>query len=83
MVELKSCSASLVNASALCAIEQEMRGESVSHVNVAQISAELQRERQKNAELMEKISFLEAQIQDRGKEAKLKSFYLYLTFSRL
>ncbi|GMN49885.1 hypothetical protein TIFTF001_019043 [Ficus carica] len=74
MVELKSCSASLVNASALCAIEQEMRGEGVNHVNVAQISAELQRERQKNAELTEKISFLEAQIQDRGKEASSNLF---------
>ena len=51
-----------------------MRGESVNHVNVAQISAELQRERQKNAELMEKISCLEAQIQDRGKEASSNLF---------
>lgn len=80
MVELKSCSASLVNASALCAIEQEMRGESVNHVNVAQISAELQRERQKNAELMEKISFLEAQIQDRGKEASSNLFLCLFNF---
>ncbi|PON43909.1 hypothetical protein PanWU01x14_270360 [Parasponia andersonii] len=65
MVELQSC-ASLVNASALCAIEKEVKGESVNVI--AEISAELQRERQKNAELMEKISFLEAQIQERGKE---------------
>ncbi|KAH7545748.1 hypothetical protein FEM48_Zijuj01G0126700 [Ziziphus jujuba var. spinosa] len=60
MVELQSC-ASLVNASALCAIEQEVKAESVSN-SVAEISAELQRERQKNAELSERISFLESQI---------------------
>lgn len=62
MVEHQSC-AGLVNASALCAIEQEVKGDSVNVI--AEISAELERERQKNAELMEKISVLEAQIQGR------------------
>ncbi|RVW46012.1 hypothetical protein CK203_068564 [Vitis vinifera] len=62
MVELQSC-ATLVNASALCAIEQEVQGDGVNAI--AEISAELQRERQKNAELMERISMLEAQIQER------------------
>lgn len=66
MVELQSC-ASLVNASALCAIEQEVKGEAVSSA-IAEISAELQRERQKNAELMERISILEAQIRHRDTE---------------
>ena len=65
MVELQSC-ASLVNASALCAIEQEVKGENANVI--AEISAELQKERQKNAELMEKIYFLESQIQKRDKE---------------
>ncbi|XVF27868.1 hypothetical protein REPUB_Repub14bG0146300 [Reevesia pubescens] len=69
MVELQSC-ASLVNASAMCVIEQEMKGE--SNVNViAEIAGELQREREKNAELMERISSLEAQIQERDKESIL------------
>uniref|UniRef100_A0A803NZL9 Homer protein n=1 Tax=Cannabis sativa TaxID=3483 RepID=A0A803NZL9_CANSA len=68
MVELQSC-ASLVNTSALCAIEQEVKGESANVI--AQISAELQKERQKNAELMKRISFLEAQIQERTKEYSL------------
>ncbi|EOY28691.1 Homer protein isoform 1 [Theobroma cacao] len=68
MVELQSC-ASLVNASALCAIEQEMKGESVNVI--AEIAAELQREREKNAELMKRISSLEAQIQEREKESLL------------
>lgn len=65
MVELQSC-APLVNASALCVIEEGMRGESVNVI--AEISAELERERQKNAELMERILILEAQIQQRDKE---------------
>ena len=69
MVELQSC-VSLVNASALCAIEQEMKGESTLNV-IAEIAAELQREREKNAELMERISALEAQIQERDKESLL------------
>lgn len=71
MVELQPCSASLVNASsALSAIEkQEVKAESnVNHV-IAEISAELQRERQKNAELLEKISLLEAQIQQRDNQS--------------
>lgn len=63
MVRLQSC-ASLVNSSSLCGIEQEVKGESVSGV-IAEITAELQVERQKNAELMQRISFLEAQIQQR------------------
>ncbi|KAL5842513.1 hypothetical protein ACOSQ3_013116 [Xanthoceras sorbifolium] len=68
MVELQSCCAGLVNDSALCAIEQEVKGEVSVNVNVnviAEISAELQKEREKNAQLMERISLLEAQIQER------------------
>ncbi|KAK9268114.1 hypothetical protein L1049_010554 [Liquidambar formosana] len=68
MVELQSC-ASLVNASALCAIEQEVKGDGVNII--AEISAELQRERQKNAELMERISMLEAQMKERDKDSLL------------
>ncbi|KAL9325490.1 hypothetical protein ACSQ67_006135 [Phaseolus vulgaris] len=67
MVQLQSCS-TLVNASSLCAIEQEVRGESVNVV--AEISAELERERKKNAELMERISMLEAQLRERNKESQ-------------
>lgn len=66
MVELQSC-ASLVNASSLCAIEQEVKGEGVNVI--AEITAELERERRKNAELLERISILEAQIQERNKES--------------
>ncbi|KAM1005156.1 hypothetical protein ACFX2C_005271 [Malus domestica] len=66
MMELHSC-APLVNSSALCVIEEGMRGESVNVV-VAEVSAELERERKKNAELMERILFLEAQLKER--EAK-------------
>ncbi|XP_057498900.1 uncharacterized protein LOC130783346 [Actinidia eriantha] len=66
MVELQSCG-SLGNASALCAIEQEVRGERVNIV--AEILAELQREKQRNAELMERISLLEAQIREREKKS--------------
>lgn len=66
MMELHSC-APLVNSSALCVIEEGTRGESVNVV-VDEISAELERERKKNAELMERILFLEAQLQER--EAK-------------
>ena len=69
MVELQSC-ASLVNASALCSIEQEVKEENTVNV-IAEISAELQREREKNAELMEKISVLEAQIQERDHKGSL------------
>lgn len=59
MVELQSCA----SLSALCGIEEEVKEDSVNVV--AEISAELQRERERNAELMERISFLEAQIQER------------------
>ncbi|KAI4295892.1 hypothetical protein L6164_035889 [Bauhinia variegata] len=65
MVELQTC-ATLVNASALRAIEQEVKGESANVIT--EISNELQREKQKNAELMERISILEAQMQERNKE---------------
>lgn len=68
MVELQSC-ATLVNASALCVIEQEVKGDSVNAV--AEISAELERERQKNAELMERISMLEVQIRERNTETQV------------
>ncbi|MED6161723.1 hypothetical protein PIB30_063374 [Stylosanthes scabra] len=67
MVELQSC-ATLVNASALCVIEQEVKGESVDVV--AEISAELERERQKNSELMKRISLLEAQIRETNMETQ-------------
>ncbi|XP_037496537.1 uncharacterized protein LOC119371093 [Jatropha curcas] len=66
MVELQSCP-SLINASALCSIEQESKGEGTVNI-VAKISAELQREREKNVELMKRISVLEAQIQERDKD---------------
>uniref|UniRef100_A0A2N9GXL5 Homer protein n=1 Tax=Fagus sylvatica TaxID=28930 RepID=A0A2N9GXL5_FAGSY len=66
MVELQSC-ASLVSASALCAIEQEVKGEGVNVIS--EITAELQRERRKNAELMDRISVLEAQIHERNKDS--------------
>jgi len=69
MVQLQSCAA-LVNASSLCAIEQEVRGDSVNVV--AEISAELERERKKNAELMERISMLEAQLRERNKESQVR-----------
>ncbi|GMI77511.1 hypothetical protein HRI_001420400 [Hibiscus trionum] len=66
--ELQPC-ASLVNASAMCAIEKGMKGESTTVNFIAEIAAELQRERAKNAELMERISSLEAQMQHRDKES--------------
>ncbi|OWM86337.1 hypothetical protein CDL15_Pgr010679 [Punica granatum] len=72
MVKLQS-SASLVDASsALRTIEEEVKvkGQSVNIV-IAEISAELQREKQRNAELTERISVLEAQIQQRDKESSL------------
>lgn len=63
MVEHQSC-AGLVNASALHYMEQEVNnGDSLNII--AEISDELQRERQKNAELLERISVLEAQIKER------------------
>lgn len=76
MVELQPC-ASLVNASALCVIEQEAKGESTVNV-IAQISAELQRERENNAELRERISILEAQIKERDKESFLTNGQVYM-----
>lgn len=66
MVELQTC-ASLVNASALCPMEREVKGDGVNVI--AEITAELERERQKNAELLERISILEAQLQQRNKES--------------
>ena len=63
MVELQS-RASLVNASALRAIDSEVKGDSSVNL-VAEISAELQREKQKNAELMQRITVLEAQTRER------------------
>ncbi|XP_071920492.1 uncharacterized protein [Coffea arabica] len=63
MVELQS-RASLVNASALRAIDSEVKGDSSVNL-VAEISAELQREKQKNAELMQRITILEAQTRER------------------
>ncbi|XAR65641.1 hypothetical protein NMG60_11009814 [Bertholletia excelsa] len=68
MVELQSC-ATLVNTPALCAIE-EVKGEGLNVV-VAEIAAELQRERQRNAGLMERISILEAQMQERDNHSLL------------
>lgn len=65
MVELQSC-ARLVNSSALCAIEGGMKGESVNVI--AEISIELERERQKNAELLQRILMLEAQLQEKENE---------------
>ncbi|KAK7387762.1 hypothetical protein VNO78_22554 [Psophocarpus tetragonolobus] len=67
MVELQSC-ATLVNASVLCAIEQEVSGDSANVV--AEIAAELERERRKNAELMERISMLESQLRERNTESQ-------------
>lgn len=77
MVEHQAC-AGLVNASALSAIEQEVKGESAVNVIIAEISAELQKEKQKNAELMERISLLEAQIQVRDKESLLTNGQVFL-----
>ncbi|GAB4830866.1 hypothetical protein Ancab_004893 [Ancistrocladus abbreviatus] len=64
MVELQSC-AGLVNASALSAVEREMKVESFGDMD--EVLAELQRERRRNAELLERVSVLEAQIQEREK----------------
>ncbi|KAJ4975678.1 hypothetical protein NE237_000784 [Protea cynaroides] len=88
MAELHSC-ASLIKASTLCARsrgcsiefsshpaplgcdERDVKGEDVNVV--AEISVQLQRERQKNAELMERISLLEAQIQEKEKVSLLNT----------
>jgi uncharacterized protein YigA (DUF484 family) len=56
-------------------MEQEMKEDDVN--TVAEISAELERERQKNAELMEKISILEAQIRERNTETQVTVIFLY------
>uniref|UniRef100_A0A0A0LS12 Uncharacterized protein n=2 Tax=Cucumis sativus TaxID=3659 RepID=A0A0A0LS12_CUCSA len=61
MVELQACASGLVNPRGLCAtIDHESKGETVNVI--AQMADELQRERQRNAELMERISFLEAKL---------------------
>ncbi|XP_010278694.1 PREDICTED: uncharacterized protein LOC104612806 isoform X2 [Nelumbo nucifera] len=85
MAELESC-ANLVNTSAFCArsrgcslefsvpsapLRCEELGIKPEDASVADILAELQRERQKNAELMERISLLEAQIQEKNKASLL------------
>lgn len=54
----------------MCYIEQEVRGDSANVV--AEISAELERERKKNEELMERISMLEAQLRERNKESQVR-----------
>ncbi|XP_049365420.1 uncharacterized protein LOC125830249 [Solanum verrucosum] len=60
---------SMVNASATCCtVEQELKEEKTLNVNIAEISAELQREKQKNAKLMERISVLESHIQEKHKD---------------
>jgi hypothetical protein len=56
-------------------MEQEMKEDDVNAV--AEISAELERERQKNAELVEKISILEAQIRERNTETQVTVIFLY------
>lgn len=63
MVEIQSCGG-LVNDSALCGIEEQVKVE-VNDVNVNVIAAELEKEREKNQQLLERISLLEAQIQQR------------------
>lgn len=73
MVEPHSCPG-MVNASALCSIEEHVakgEGGSVDHI-VAQISAEPQRERMKNAELIERISELEAKIKEKENKSLLQ-----------
>ncbi|KAK6917297.1 hypothetical protein RJ641_018048 [Dillenia turbinata] len=80
MVEIQSCT-TLINASALCAKTRNCALEFTAHTSrhefqeqkvsgeresiIAEISAELEMERQKNAELMKRISMLEAQIKQR------------------
>ncbi|XP_049396418.1 uncharacterized protein LOC125860492 [Solanum stenotomum] len=60
---------SMVNASATCCtVEEELKEEKTLNVNIAEISAELQREKQKNAKLMKKLSVLESHIQGRHKD---------------
>ncbi|OIT37621.1 PREDICTED: uncharacterized protein LOC109240506 [Nicotiana attenuata] len=64
-------SQSLVSASACCTVEQEVKEESINVID--EISAELQRERQKNKELMDRISVLESQIQENHKDFELSN----------
>ncbi|XP_059282413.1 uncharacterized protein LOC132036166 [Lycium ferocissimum] len=64
---------STVNASACCIVEQEVKEDKTLNVNIAEISAELQREKQKNSELMERISALESQIQEQQKDFKFSN----------
>ncbi|MCD7451040.1 hypothetical protein HAX54_009405 [Datura stramonium] len=60
---------SMVNASAACCtVEKEVKEEKTLNVNIAEISAELQREKQKNKKLMERISVLESHIQEKHKD---------------
>lgn len=67
MVEIESCG-NLVNASSallIRGIEEEVKGECSVNEVLAQVSADLQSERQKNAELAHRISMLEeAQLQN-------------------
>ncbi|CAK9327321.1 unnamed protein product [Citrullus colocynthis] len=67
MVELQG----LVNPCGLCStIDNETKGENVNVI--AQMADELKRERQRNAELMERVSFLEAKLlEERLKDAQL------------
>lgn len=59
----------MVNGSATCCtVEQELKEEKTRNVNIAEISAELQREKQKNAKLMKRISVLESHIQGKHKD---------------
>ncbi|XP_023542600.1 uncharacterized protein LOC111802457 isoform X1 [Cucurbita pepo subsp. pepo] len=71
MVEIQACATGLVNPSALCAaIDQESKGENMNVI--ARMADELHRERQRNAKLMERISFLEAKLlQERVKDPEL------------
>ncbi|KAG6573189.1 ATP synthase gamma chain 1, chloroplastic, partial [Cucurbita argyrosperma subsp. sororia] len=71
MVEIQACATGLVNPSALCAaIDQESKGENMNVI--ARMADELHRERQRNAKLMERISFLEAKLlQGRVKDPEL------------
>lgn len=60
---------SLVTASVCC--DEEVKEESLN--GIAEISAELQKERQKNKELMDRISVLESQIQEKHKDLELSN----------
>ncbi|KAM7500964.1 hypothetical protein LguiA_025378 [Lonicera macranthoides] len=81
MVEIESCG-NLVNASSallIRGIEEEVKGECSVNEVLAQVSADLQSERQKNAKLTHRISMLEeAQLQNRSwlsaRERSFKKF---------